>query len=464
MSSNALSSNIESQNSSPHGNDDQILVRVENVSKIFCRDFKKSLLYGLKDSIKDLFSLGKKSEAGRLRVDSSIPSPIANLKSPCETSHVSSLTARSENYLRPGEFVAVKDVSFELRRGECLGLIGRNGAGKTTLLKMLNGLIKPDTGSITIRGRVGALIALGAGFNPLLTGRENIYVNGSVLGLRRDYIESKIEDIIDFAEIREFIDSPVQSYSSGMQVRLGFAIATAMDPDVLILDEVLAVGDAAFRHKCYHRINQIIKKCAVILVSHSMDQIGAVAQSVGMMSAGSFLYFPDPVEGIFAYNQAMCENVDSKPVDGGGVFEIYPPIVSAKVEILTPSVQYGESLEVALTIESTECLSELTFSFTAVNQNEQPVMNWNLSRCKKSVRLEKGKSQFRFTINPLLLHDGRYRWNLWIGRKGSIEACIYAMRAGEFTVISPYKPIGDIPYLPQPVDYEVTQLDLNSQA
>ena len=122
----------------------------------------------------------------------------------------------------------MNDVSFELKRGECLGLIGRNGAGKTTLLKMLNGLIKPDHGRIEMRGRVGALIALGAGFNPILTGRENIYVNGAVLGLTKREIDEKIEDIIDFAEIREFIDSPVQSYSSGMQVRLGFAVATAL--------------------------------------------------------------------------------------------------------------------------------------------------------------------------------------------------------------------------------------------
>ena len=147
-----------------------------------------------------------------------------------------------EASLRDGEFFAVKDVSFELRRGDCLGLLGHNGAGKTTLLKMLNGLIKPDAGSIMMRGRVGALIALGAGFNPILTGRENIYINGSVLGLTKKEIDAKIDEIIDFAEIREFIDMPVQSYSSGMAGRLGFAVATALDPDVLIVDEVLAVG------------------------------------------------------------------------------------------------------------------------------------------------------------------------------------------------------------------------------
>jgi lipopolysaccharide transport system ATP-binding protein len=194
----------------------EILVDVQHVSKKFCRDLKKSLWYGLKDVFTEMNPWQPRSAA--------LPA------------------APSGNDLRPAEFWAVNDVSFQLRRGECLGLIGHNGAGKTTLLKMLNGLIKPDSGSITMRGRVGALIALGAGFNPILTGRENVYINGAILGLSKKEIDDQIDSIIDFAEIREFIDSPVQSYSSGMQVRLGFAVATAMKPDVLILDEVLAVG------------------------------------------------------------------------------------------------------------------------------------------------------------------------------------------------------------------------------
>ena len=144
--------------------------------------------------------------------------------------------------VRPGEFWALDEVSFELRRGECLGLIGRNGAGKTTLLKMLNGLIKPDKVRIEIRGRVGALIALGAGFNPILTGRENIYVNAAVLGMSKAEVDQRIDEIIEFSEIRELIDYPVQTYSSGMTVRLGFSVAAILiKPDVLFLDEVLAV-------------------------------------------------------------------------------------------------------------------------------------------------------------------------------------------------------------------------------
>ena len=147
---------------------------------------------------------------------------------------------------------AVNNVSFA--QAECLGLIGRNGAGKTTLLKMLNGLIKPDAGRIEMRGRVGALIALGAGFNPILTGRENIYVNGSVLGLTKKEIGAKLDEIVDFAEIGDFIDTPVQNYSSGMAVRLGFAVASSIRPDVLLIDEVLAVGDISFVLRCLNRV------------------------------------------------------------------------------------------------------------------------------------------------------------------------------------------------------------------
>ena len=170
---------------------EDVLIRMEGVSRRFCHSLKRSLWYGVQDTFYDL--LGR---------------DISTQK------------------LRHNEFWAVDDVSFELKRGECLGLVGRNGAGKTTLLKMLNGLIKPDRGRIVIRGRLGALIALGAGFNPVLTGRENIYINGAVLGLSRKEIDREIDGIIDFAEIGDFIDAPVQSYSSGMHVRLGFAVAT----------------------------------------------------------------------------------------------------------------------------------------------------------------------------------------------------------------------------------------------
>lgn len=225
--------------------DNEVLVKVENVSKKFCRDFKKSLWYGLKDTASDVLNFNNKEQEKELP------------------------------QLRGSEFWANQSVSFEVKRGECLGLIGRNGAGKTTLLKMLNGLIKPDSGRIEMKGKIAALIALGAGFNPILTGRENIYVNGAILGLNKKSINTKLEEIIEFAEIEEAINAPVRTYSSGMQVRLGFAIAgLLMKPDILLLDEVLAVGDFKFRAKCLARINQLKQSgTSLILVSHIAQQI-----------------------------------------------------------------------------------------------------------------------------------------------------------------------------------------------
>ena len=229
------------------------LVNVSNVSKKFCRNLKKSLWYGMKD-------LGSEILGG----------------SRCKSID-----------LRHGEFWAINDVSFELKRGECLGLIGRNGAGKTTLLKMINGLIKPDRGRIEMQGRVGALIALGAGFNPILTGRENIFVNASVLGLRKKEVDDKFNEIVDFAEIWDFIDAPVQTYSSGMQVRLGFAIAAVLvRPDILLLDEVLAVGDMGFKIKCLNAVREIMNETAVVFVSHTMQFVSQFCNRIMVMEKG----------------------------------------------------------------------------------------------------------------------------------------------------------------------------------
>lgn len=231
----------------------ETLIKVEGVSKKFCRSLKRSLWYGMQDLGRELVGLSH-GGSGELRRD---------------------------------EFWAVKDVSFELKRGECLGLIGHNGAGKTTLLRMLNGLIKPDQGRIEMRGRVGALIALGAGFNPVLTGRENIYVNAAVLGLSKRDVDERLDEIIEFSELSEFIDSPVQSYSSGMVVRLGFAIAIKTDPDILLLDEVLAVGDVGFQVKCFNALAELRKSgTAFILVSHNMHQVSRYAERAIYLNRG----------------------------------------------------------------------------------------------------------------------------------------------------------------------------------
>ena len=171
-------------------------------------------------------------------------------------------------------FWALKDVSFSVGPGQSLGIVGHNGSGKSTLLKLLTGILKPTQGEVKMKGRVGALIEVGAGFHPDLSGRENIFLNGSILGLSRREIERKFDDIVAFAGLEKFVDTPVKRYSSGMYMRLGFAVAAHTDPDILLIDEVLAVGDTFFQRKCLRHLENFVKKGgAVVFVSHAMTQV-----------------------------------------------------------------------------------------------------------------------------------------------------------------------------------------------
>lgn len=198
--------------------------------------------------------------------------------------------------LRPGEFWALDDVSFQVRRGEALAVIGRNGSGKSTLLKLLYGLIKPDAGEILIRGRMAALIELGAGFDPLLSGRENVYINASILGLSREEVSEVLPAIVDFSGLRDFMETPVKFYSSGMRARLAYSIATNLSPDIFLVDEVLAVGDMEFRQKCLRNMVRFVEDGgSLVFVSHMAHQIqmvcsqGIVIESGKLVCAGSAL-------------------------------------------------------------------------------------------------------------------------------------------------------------------------------
>jgi ABC-type polysaccharide/polyol phosphate transport system ATPase subunit len=202
----------------------------------------------------------------------------------------------------------LKDVSFEVKGGECLGLIGANGAGKSTLLKMLNGLILPDKGKITVRGRIGALLELGAGFHPMLTGRENIYLSGALLGLSNKETDKKFDEIVAFAELEEFLDMPVKFYSNGMYARLGFAVAVHADPDVLLVDEALAVGDLAFNAKCFDKINSIKSKgTTIILVSSDVNKIAEYSDRVLMLYKGKIFKEGELAEVISSFKRLMNE-------------------------------------------------------------------------------------------------------------------------------------------------------------
>ena len=185
------------------------------------------------------------------------------------------------------EFMALSDINIDIEQGEVFGLIGLNGCGKSTLLKIISGIYKPSTGSVKVNGTIAPLIELGAGFDMDLTARENIYLNGSVLGYSKQYIDEKFDEIVDFTELHQFLDVPMKNYSSGMVARVGFAIATITKPDILIVDEILAVGDFLFQEKCEKRINELMSGgTTVIIVSHSIDQITRLCDRVAWIESG----------------------------------------------------------------------------------------------------------------------------------------------------------------------------------
>ena len=212
------------------------------------------------------------------------------------------------NLRREEAIVALDGIDFEVGRGEAFGVVGGNGSGKSTLLKLIAGMIKPTTGRITVSGRVAALIELGAGFHPEISGRENVFINGAVLGLSRREIERRYDEIVEFSGLGDFMEEPVKNYSSGMYVRLGFAVAIHTDPDVLLVDEVLAVGDEAFSHRCLRRIEEFLASGkTILLVSHSLDLVSGLCDRVLWVQDGRQQLVAEPRRAIDAYRQAVAE-------------------------------------------------------------------------------------------------------------------------------------------------------------
>src|SRR4029077_5248973 len=211
--------------------------------------------------------------------------------------------------LQPSEtFPALNDVSFTVPRGSTFGVVGRNGSGKSTALKLVAGITKPTSGSVSVKGRVSALIELGAGFHPEISGRENVFINGIMLGLTKREIQARFEEIVEFAELRDFIDAPVKTYSSGMYMRLGFAVAIHVDPDVLLVDEVLAVGDEGFTHKCLDKFGEFRRRGkTILLVTHSLNLIERFCDDAVWLDAGEKRAEGDPKRVIGAYLTAVEE-------------------------------------------------------------------------------------------------------------------------------------------------------------
>ncbi|MCT0252767.1 ABC transporter ATP-binding protein [Synechocystis sp. CS-94] len=250
-------------------------------------------------------NLGKKYMIGHQKESGSNYVALRDVLADGAKSLVKQFTGQGKGDRRPiqEEFWALKDVSFEVKRGECVGIIGRNGAGKSTLLKILSRITEPTTGRIELHGRVASLLEVGTGFHPELTGRENIYLNGAILGMSRREIKAKFDEIVDFAEVEKFLDTPVKRYSSGMYVRLAFAVAAHLEPEILVVDEVLAVGDAAFQKKCLGKIGEVSEKegRTVLFVSHNMTAVDQLTAKCLLLEQGQKINFAKSNDTIFQY-------------------------------------------------------------------------------------------------------------------------------------------------------------------
>lgn len=287
--------------------DQDVILKIEGLRKKFCRGLKRSMYYGALDITRDMFGI-----------------------------------AYERTRVRQSEFLAVDGVDLELRKGEALGIIGINGSGKTTLLRLINGIFPPDAGKITIRGRIGALISVGAGFHPHMTGRENIYLNGTILGMKRKEIDAALETIIAFADINDFIDAPVSTYSSGMTVRLGFSIAIHSKPELLLADEVLAVGDLGFVLKCYRKITKFQEQGGtIILVSHSVQLIRNTCQKVLWMDKGRVVRFGDAQDVCNQYEQFVMDQ-DKSAESAGYRINNDPQVKMSKVAFFDAAGQLCE--------------------------------------------------------------------------------------------------------------------------
>jgi ABC-type polysaccharide/polyol phosphate transport system ATPase subunit len=269
------------------------------------------MLYGMQDLVRNMIGYAPKSSVGGSQ--SAGQSLQAEFDHKLSFGTILSDSGTISPSLRRDEFWALRNINFELKRGDRLGIVGSNGSGKSTLLRMLNGIFPPDQGEVLVRGRMGALIALGAGFHPHMTGRENIYLNGSILGMSRDVITDRFNKIVDFAELGDFIDAPVSTYSSGMYVRLGFSIACHVDVAILLVDEVLSVGDLAFQAKSVKRLYDYVDKGGtVIFVSHNLVTVQSLCNRVMWLDRGNMRSSGTALDVISEYQANVDEDILSK--------------------------------------------------------------------------------------------------------------------------------------------------------
>ena len=314
---------------------------------------------------------------------------------------------------------SLQDINFEINQGDAVGIIGRNGAGKSTLLKILSRVTTPSTGKINIKGRVASLLEVGTGFHPELTGRENIYLNGAILGMRKREIDRKLDEIIDFSGVERYIDTPVKRYSSGMYVRLAFAVAAHLESEILIVDEVLAVGDAEFQKKCLGKMGEVSKGegRTVLFVSHNMAAVQSLCGKGILLIDGSLKFTGNSTEAVSAYRNAVISTgiINSTWDEDNAPGDYRAKILSASAKPTSGDViNFSSGITLIFIIKSMIDKSLLDLSFDLKNQEEVLLFHHG-NYISDSATLAKGKYQMEIKIPPFLLNEGNYHVNTWLG-------------------------------------------------
>jgi lipopolysaccharide transport system ATP-binding protein len=352
------------------------------------------------------------------------------------------LTSRDAWRLATGrieDFWALQGVSFEVKQGETLGVIGKNGAGKTTLLKILSRITKPTTGRVRLVGRVASLLEVGTGFHPELTGRENIFLNGAILGMTKTDINKKFDAIVAFAEVEKFLDTPVKRYSSGMYVRLAFAVAAHLEPEILVVDEVLAVGDAAFQKRCLGRMGEAIKEGRTVLfVSHNMGAMASLC-SKGMLLEAGRVVCSGPIQEVIAKYLARPSaggDVDLRAVrerSGNGQARFTRVVTRNGTGSTSDTFTIGEDILIDLWLFSETVLCSARMSLNVRTADGIGVYHFVAADAGFELENIHGEASLRISIGDQRLYPGEYQVTLWLADAG-YEALDYIPNAFSFTV------------------------------
>ena len=320
------------------------------------------------------------------------------------------------------DFWALQNVSFEVEEGESLGIIGHNGAGKSTVLKLLSNISTPTNGQISINGRISALLEVGSGFHPELTGRENVYLSGSILGMRRAEITSKLESIIEFAGVRPFIDIPVKRFSSGMFVRLGFSIAAHLDPDILLLDEVLAVGDYSFQEKCKQRIAEMHRQgTTMVFISHDLNAVRSVCQRVLLLQRGEVVAEGLPDDVIRQYTETAAFHQRPQITDERRMAEVTGVKFYDSFGNPSNGFKTGDAVSVRIDYLAHRHIPQGSISLYFLTSDGNIAAQWTTSLSGPPINMLVGAGSVEFTCDELGLQPGVYQIDATIEKNGTAE-------------------------------------------